>query len=203
MFTTTIVTAANRADHGTLLDNLFVLRHRIFVECLKWTLPMARNGREIDQFDDDRATYVVVSDARFAVRTSIRLHDTSEPTLLTGVFAHLVDGRLPSSSRIWEGTRMLVNPDAGPDGGRSLTELLYSCVEYGISQGCERFVSVSDRLLERILRRSGGAPHRLGSVVEVEPGIEALALEMECNNEALTRLAALTGRTANTIRRAA
>lgn len=63
-----------------------------------------------------------------------------------------------------------------------------------IGRGCDRFVSVSDRLLERILRRSGGAPRRLGPVVEVEPGIEALALEMDCDLDALERLAAITGR---------
>lgn len=203
MFVTRVITPDLRACHTELLESLFRLRYRVFVECLHWTLPMARDGREVDEWDDDRATYVVVSDEQFAIRAAIRLHDTSHPTLLTGVFAHLVDGHLPSSPNIWEGTRMVVNPDAGADGGRALSELLHSCVEYGIRHGCDRFVSVSDRLLERILRRSGGAPRRLGSPVEVEPGIEALALEMDCDAQALARLAMHTDRVNEPLRRAA
>ncbi len=203
MFTTHIITPADRDQHSERLEYLYRLRYRVFVECLKWTLPMARDGRETDQWDDDRATYVVVSDDRFPVRSAIRLHDTTEPTLLTGVFSHLVDGRLPRGRHIWEGTRMILNPEAGADGGRSLTELLYACVSYGLDNGCRRFVSVSDRLLERVLRRSGGAPRRLGPVLEVEKGIEALALEMECDPVALERLAVLTGRPSDPIRRAA
>ena len=183
-----VITPREHARNWYLLDQLAQLRYRIFVEQLRWTLPMAAHGRETDQYDDHRANYVIVRGMRGDIRAAIRLHDTTGQTLLNTSFPHLIDGAPPRSADVWEGTRMLINPDLGPDGATALQELLCASVRYGLSQGVTRFVSVSDPFLERVLRRSGAMPRRLGPVTEVEAGIHALALEMACNPAVLDRL---------------
>lgn len=186
--TVLIIPPRDHARHWHLLDQLAQLRYRIFVEQLGWTLPLAAHGRETDQYDDHRASYVIVRGVRGDIRAAIRLHDTAGQTLLNTSFPNLINGPVPRSTDVWEGTRMLINPDLGPDGATALQELLCASVRYGLANGVSRFVSVSDPLLERVLRRSGASPHRLGSVLEVEPGIHALALEMQCSTAVLARL---------------
>lgn len=186
---TVIVTANNKASHEDLLEDLARLRHRIFVQQLGWTLPLATNEREQDQFDDERAIYVVIVGMSGTIRAAVRLHDTVGPTLLNTVYPHLVEGLVPRSPAVWEGTRMLVHPDLSPaQGTTAFLELLAACVSFGMSCGIECWVSVSDPVLERALRRAGAATKRLGPIVEVEPGVSALALRMECDCETLRRI---------------
>ena len=186
---TVIVSASNASHHAKLLDDLAKVRYRLFVETLQWTLPLAKHGRDLDQFDDERATYVVVVDLQGNIRAAVRLHDTTGPTLLTTVYKHLVAGEVPQSSWIWEGTRMLVHPDLPPaDSAIAFGELLSACVSYGLSKGIECWVSVSDPTLERALRRAGAATRRLGPVIEVEAGVKALALTLDCDVATLQRI---------------
>lgn len=186
-----IVTPQRHADHQPLLDEFFALRYRVFVELHRWALPMARPGRECDQWDDERATYVLVIDGGGTIIAGLRLHNTNEPTLLTSMFAHLVDGSLPRSSKIWEGTRMLTHPQLPADESRHVTAtLLAAALGYGLMEGVHTFVSVSDPFLERVLRRTGLEPRRLGPCVEVQPGIRAVALEMPCTPAAFGRAVA-------------
>jgi acyl-homoserine lactone synthase len=186
-----VIPPALHKVHAGVLEQLARLRHHIFAERLGWHLPMAANGYERDEWDDGRATYVVVrGTGRRAdlIKSAIRLHSTDEHTLLTKVFPHLVNGALPRRADIWEGTRMLVNPVVGSDGGAALRALLCAVVDYGLRQGVHAFVSVSDRRLERVLSRCGAQPRRLGPVVEVQPGIDAVALHMDCSISLLSRL---------------
>lgn len=186
---TVIVSASNASQHAKLLDDLAKVRYRLFVETLQWALPLASHGREVDQFDDERATYIVNLDLQGNIRAAVRLHDTTGPTLLTTVYKHLVVGEVPQSSHIWEGTRMLVHPDLpAADSAIAFGELLSACVSYGLSRGIECWVSVSDPILERALRRAGAATRRLGPVIEVEAGVNALALRLDCDIATLQRI---------------
>jgi acyl-homoserine lactone synthase len=183
-----VVTAENRNEYGKLLDELAVLRHNIFVETLGWTLPMAANGRELDQYDNDEAMYAIVTSQSGAIRAAVRLHQTTRPTLLTEVFPNLIGGEFSGAPEVWEGTRMLVAPSLGRDGRNALRELCMAVGIVGFSQGISRYVSVSDPFMERVLRQVGAAPRRLGPVLEVEPGIYALALEMDCSHACYNRV---------------
>ncbi|WP_448208542.1 acyl-homoserine-lactone synthase [Azospirillum sp. sgz302134] len=186
-----IVPPALHRTHAGVLEQFAQLRYQVFAEQLGWHLPMAANGYERDEWDDERATYVVVRGSGprgDIIRAAIRLHSTDGHTLLTRVFPQLVQGSLPQGPDIWEGTRMLVNPVVAGDRGAALQELLCATVDYGLRCGVRAFVSVSDSRLERVLLRCGAQPRRLGPSVEVQPGIEAVALHMECSIGVLSRL---------------
>jgi N-acyl-L-homoserine lactone synthetase len=191
----TIVKAHQAHVHADLLEQLWKLRYKIFVELKGWQLPEAYNGIERDSFDNDRATYVVLTTGGEEKRiiASLRLHDTAGGSLLTEIFPHLVDGDIPKASDVWEATRLMTHPDLPPaESRRAISALLAVTVSYGLTAGIRHFVSVSDPILERVLRRCGLAPHRLGQLKEVQPGMSALALKIPCTIEAFCEAAART-----------
>jgi N-acyl-L-homoserine lactone synthetase len=191
----TIVKAHQAHDHADLLRQLGQLRYKIFVELKGWQLTEAHDGIEQDSFDNDRATYVVLTTGAKERRiiASLRLHDTAGGSLLTDVFPHLVDGEIPRASDVWEATRLMTHPDLSPaESRKAISALLALTVSYGLTAGIRYFVSVSDPILERVLRRCGLAPRRLGQLKEVQPGIRALALKIPCTVEAFCEAAART-----------
>jgi N-acyl-L-homoserine lactone synthetase len=76
----------------------------------------------------------------------------------------------------------LVHPDfSRADGALAFQDLLCASMAYGLSRDVMKFVSVSDAMLERVLLRAGAEPRRCGTVMEIQPGVTTLALEMPCS----------------------
>ena len=47
-----------------MLRSMFEARKSVFVDLLKWDVPVLDGRYEIDQFDDGHATYLIVADER-------------------------------------------------------------------------------------------------------------------------------------------
>jgi acyl homoserine lactone synthase len=62
--------------------------------------------------------------------------------------------------------------------------LLCALQEYGLREGLDKYVSVSDVRMEPILRRGGYRFKRLGGMVEMD-GTGVVALEVEISEEIL------------------
>lgn len=187
----TIITSSNRSHYVDLLNKLYALRYLVFVERLGWTIPGSGSGRDVDEFDNDSATYIIVhrGGSRDQILASLRLNPTSGPTLLTTTFRRLVDSPFRTGSDVWDGTRLLANPALSVYESRiAVATLLGTTFSYGSVAGASAIVSVSDPLLERILRRLGLAPRRLGPVETVELGVRALPLWMDCNQHVANRV---------------
>lgn len=50
-----IITIENKSKFEQELASMFAERKRIFVDLLKWKIPVTNDRYEIDQFDDDVA----------------------------------------------------------------------------------------------------------------------------------------------------
>src|SRR5215212_7119843 len=105
-----VVESNNREKHSELLKDMFRLRARVFVEKLKWDVPVV-DGMERDRFDDEDPVYIIYSDAAgHKAKASLRLLPTTGPTLLSEAFADtLPDAASLSSPFIWECTRFCVD----------------------------------------------------------------------------------------------
>ncbi|MBC8129437.1 MAG: hypothetical protein H7Y08_03835 [Rhizobiaceae bacterium] len=79
-----VVTAANAHLYEDAMDACFRWRHKIYVDEKRW-MPPRPDGREIDQFDDPDATYLLAFRGDAFVAGS-RLRPFSRPTLLAEVF---------------------------------------------------------------------------------------------------------------------
>lgn len=101
-----------RRRNSALLDQMFHDRKTLFVDLLGWELALDAIGREIDQYDHDRALYVVVTDATGAHAASLRLLPTDQSHLLADLFPGLCAAGIPSGPGIYEVTRLCACPPA-------------------------------------------------------------------------------------------
>jgi acyl-homoserine lactone synthase len=130
-----IVTEANRDDYVDQLNEFHKLRHDIYVVERGWTGLRSVDGREYDQFDDGRSTYVL-SIEEDRVIGGARLRPTTLPHMLEEVCPQLAEVRgIPRGSNIIEWTRVFVIKERreGRYDGKAIGEIFAGVVEY-----CER-----------------------------------------------------------------
>jgi acyl-homoserine lactone synthase len=96
-----------RREQSRYFDQLFRLRHEIFIKRRGWALPSV-NGLEIDQYDDDEAVYFLEVDERSNIRGTIRITPSVKSSLLADYFPHLVETGDPlRAPDIYECTRYI------------------------------------------------------------------------------------------------
>ncbi len=160
MFTT--IQQHEYSDNSHLLDAMFRLRKRVFVDSLNWNIP-TDGLREIDVYDEMGATYLVwCSDDRKRLYGSLRLLPTTGPTLLFDVFqaTHQSNKSLIRLGT-FEGTRMCVDeeaiaedfPELGPR--RAFTLLLLALCEAALAHGITKLVSNFEAPISRLYRDAG------------------------------------------------
>jgi acyl-homoserine lactone synthase len=105
-----VLNGSERRKHSDYFDQLFRLRHRIFVKQRGWPLPSV-NSCEIDQYDTEDAVYFLDLDRDGAIQGTVRMTPTVKSSLLADYFPHLVEnGQAPRSPHIYEATRYIVLP---------------------------------------------------------------------------------------------
>lgn len=89
----------------SLLKAMFEARRQVFVDLLKWKVPVLDGRFEIDQFDDEQATYLIVTNASGEHLGSARLLPTTRRHILDSLFPSLCAGEPPRSPDCFEITR--------------------------------------------------------------------------------------------------
>lgn len=169
-------------------------RHKIFIERLGWPLPV-ENGLERDQFDHPDTHYVMVREPNGAICGCARLLPTTEPYLLSEVFAHLLAGApMPRSGEVWELSRFAaasVTPDSTVDAARNTRNLLAAAVKSAAEKGAKRLITVSPLGIERLLHRMGVHAHRAGPPMLAD-GKPIFACWIEIDEQTLAALDVVT-----------
>jgi acyl homoserine lactone synthase/acyl-homoserine lactone synthase len=96
-------------DESTALKAMWRARKEVFVDLLRWDLPVLAGEFEIDQFDDPFAYYLVLLAANGDHRASTRLLQTDRPHLLGDLYRHLCAGSPPRGPSIREITRFCLD----------------------------------------------------------------------------------------------
>ena len=160
--------------HVDLVAGMHRLRGRVFKDRLDWDVTVS-GDMEIDSYDADDATYLLVVADRYEVVGHVRLLPTLGPNMLADTFPFLVySGAAPCSPTIVESSRFCIDTsrvtDVTGSGTRRATTLLFaSILEWCLVHGQHTLATVTDTRMERILRRSGwtlqrlGAPRRIGT----------------------------------------
>ena len=91
--------------HLPALRGMFEARKRVFVDLLKWNVPVLEGRYEVDQFDDEDAVYLIVpgEDGRHA--GSARLLKTIRPHILDTLFPELCAAPVPRGAAADPGLR--------------------------------------------------------------------------------------------------
>jgi N-acyl-L-homoserine lactone synthetase len=152
------------------LRAMFRARKRVFVDILKWGVPVVGEQYEIDQFDDEHAVYVLVTGPDYRHLASARLLPTARPHILGSLFPQLCAGAVPAGPRIYEITRFCLDPGQHARERRAARNALVSAlVSFALERGIATYTGVAEvDWLQQILAfgwncRPLGIPQRLGS----------------------------------------
>ena len=88
------------------LRAMFEARKRVFVDLLKWDVPVLDGAYEIDQFDTPDASYLVLTDGEGRHRASARLLRTDGAHILGELFPCLCDGPIANYPQATDALRL-------------------------------------------------------------------------------------------------
>jgi acyl-homoserine lactone synthase len=148
---------------------MFEERKRVFVDLLKWDVPVLEGRYEIDQFDDEHAAYLIVPTADGRHAGSARLLQTERPHILGALFPELCAGPVPSGPGILEITRFCLGRDQNAQDRLETRHALVSgLVTYALDNGIRSYTGVAEMgWLQQILAfgwrcRPLGLPRTIG-----------------------------------------
>jgi acyl-homoserine lactone synthase len=182
-----LVDRRNKAAFSKQLDEMFRIRHDIYVNRRGWKALARPDRREIDQFDTDDAVYLLGLDDQGQVTSGLRLVPTTGPHLIRDVFPHAVTwGRIPSDPHTYEFTRyFIVGGKSGMRGKRRTAgELLCGMFEYGLSAGLTHISLLCDTFFMPHMLECQWKVHPLGLPTTYDEGT-CIAVLFEVSEQAL------------------
>lgn len=195
-----IVTPENHHLFRDEMEQAYRLRHRVFVDEMKWCDLAKADGREIDQFDNEHAVHMLYIE-KGKVLGYQRMLPSTRPHLLSDVMPQLCEGERPVGTHIWEWTRYCVDP-AHRERGRTLSPvanaLLSAIVEWGLESGIDTIIIEMNplwllRLVQLYFRTIPlGLPQKIGDQ-------DVLAVTATFDRRTLARLQEMRGNSERTL----
>ncbi len=128
-----------------LMRAMFASRKAVFVDLLKWDVPVIDGQYEVDQFDDEHAVYLILADADGRHLGSARLLRSTRPHILGDLFPQLCDGPVPVAPGIWEITRFLLDRDLTARQRREVRDaLVVALVEHALNAGIGHYTAIAE-----------------------------------------------------------
>lgn len=148
---------------------MFAARKEVFIDLLRWDLPVLGGQFELDQFDDTDAEYLILTEDDGKHRASARLLRTDRPHLLGDLYPQLCQGPLPSGPTIREITRFCLDRhQCASDRRHARNQLVSLLVEHALRSGITGYTGVANHnWFEQVMTfgwdcRALGAPVYLG-----------------------------------------
>jgi N-acyl-L-homoserine lactone synthetase len=127
------------------LAAMFRARKEIFVDLLGWDVPVIDGQYEIDEFDTERATYVVLSDPDGNHLGSARLLPTEGPHLLETHFPDLCDEAAPVGPDAMEISRFCLSRKHSAAERRLVRDRLVSALtDVALDRGIRTYVGIAE-----------------------------------------------------------
>lgn len=190
-----VIDRRNRQYYQAQLEEMFRIRHRIYVEQRKWKALEKADKREIDQFDTEEARYLLEIDQHGSVQGGVRLTPTIHYGLMRDVFPHLVErGSVPAGENILEMTRYFLTTEPTERGERRRRsgQILCAMFEYGIAAGVESFSLVCDAFFLPTMLECGFQITHLGLPQPYDEGV-CIAVLFSCDAKVLASTAKARG----------
>ena len=188
-----------------VLRAMFAARKSVFVDLLKWDVPVIDGRYEIDQFDDEHATYLVLTDAEGGHLGSARLLPTTRPHILDSLYADLCEAPPPSGPTIFEITRFCLDRGLGARDRRLVRDTLVAAlVDHALDHGITHYSAIAEMgWFQQILAfgwtcRPLGLPRITGGSM-----LPALVIEIDASTPASLAGAGIGATTLDTVARRA
>ena len=140
-----VATAPPHPLESEALRTMFEARKRVFVDLLKWDVPVIGGRFEMDQFDDDHATYLIVADPDGHHLGSARLLPTLRPHILDSLFPQLCAAPPPRSPDVLEITRFCLGRNQNARQRlQTRNALVTALAEYALQRGITSYTGVAE-----------------------------------------------------------
>jgi acyl-homoserine lactone synthase len=141
-----VLTGKQRDDNVDLFQQVFRLRHDIFIKQRNWSIPACLGDQEIDEYDVEKAVYLFDCDSLGRILASVRLTPTDRHSLIADCFPHLIEnGQPPRSANIYEGMRFLTaSVLSRQEAAQARLRILYAMVEWGVAHRIAWIQAVTD-----------------------------------------------------------
>jgi len=180
------LTRARHAPGDAAMRAMFAARKRVFVDMLRWDLPVLDDMYEIDQFDTPAAEYLILLGDEGEHRASARLLPTTGPHLLGDLYFWLCDEAVPRGPAIWEISRFCVDPDQTPSarlGARD--ELVTALADYALRHDISDYTGVAEWNWFQKIMRFGWSCRPLGNAAdEGDSKLVALRIRIDADTKA-------------------
>lgn len=170
-----------------VLTSMFEARKQVFVDLLKWDVPVLEERFELDQYDDTHAAYLIVANSDGEHLGSARLLQTTRPHILADLYPELCAGPVPRGARTLEITRFCLGRNQRATDRRDTRNRLVSAlVSFALERNIELYTGVAEiGWLQQILAFGWdcsplGAPRELGGRL-----LGALAIAITAETPAL------------------
>ncbi len=159
-----ITTPSSALSSDAAVRNMFEARKRVFVDLLKWDVPVLNNKYEIDQFDTPHANYLILTDDNGCHRASARLLCTERPHILAELFPALCDSEIPNGPQIREITRFCIEPTLSRAERRvARNQLVTALVQHALTHGITEYTAVANLAWYRQIADFGWKCRMLGT----------------------------------------
>lgn len=188
-----VVTKENKARYEAILDEYLRLRHAVFVGERGWRDLERPDGRDVDDYDNERAIYLLALDNGRVVG-GLRLYPTLLPHMISESFAHLVGGRdVLSGPTILECTRYFIVKERRT--GRTDCRLLAAFQQFCLEEGVTEVTAVVEMWWLPRWQQAGFKIRPLGlpTMIEGQPCLAAAIQVSEDSLRHVSRLAGLSG----------
>lgn len=127
------------------MRGMFAARKAVFVDLLGWQVPVLADRFEVDQFDDEHARYLILTDEAQGHLASARLLPTIRPHILDSLFPGLCAGPVPRGPGIFEITRFCLDRSLSSASRREArNRLVTALVEHALANGIHAYTGVAD-----------------------------------------------------------
>ena len=182
-----------------VLRAMFAARKRVFVDLLKWDVPVIDGRFEIDQFDDEHATYLILTDGAGDHLASARMLPTTRPHILDSLFAALCDDVPPRGPPCFEITRFCLDRDLDARERRTCRDtLVCALVDHALECGIASYTAIAEMgWVQQILSfgwrcRPLGLPRLIDGMM-----LAALKIEIDAATPHLLAAAGIAARPTN------
>jgi N-acyl-L-homoserine lactone synthetase len=130
-------------DH--ILRGMFAARKSVFIDLLKWDVPVLAGLYEIDQFDDEHARYLVLTDDKDEHMASARLLPTTREHILGDVFPELCEDSAPRGEAIYEITRFCLDRTLNARDRRVVRDTLVNAiVDHALAHDISTYTAIAE-----------------------------------------------------------
>lgn len=176
-----------------VLKSMFAARKSVFIDLLRWGVPVLDGAYEVDQFDTEHASYLVLTDREGCHLGSARLLPTMRPHILDSFYPELCGGNPPRAQDVFEVTRFCLDRSLNSRERRVVRNTLVTALaEHAIANGISGYSAIAELgWLQQILAfgwacRPLGLPVAFGGKM-----LGALAIKIETNTPELLRAAGI------------